>query len=129
MDGSLSGRTRRRVGCGLVVVFGAWGASASTPGLPICGGPGPAPRRRPPAWPCSSTSGSRTTRWRSGDGLGPVFNARSCTACHFQGGVGGGGGNGHDVLTFKARPTRDRPLVQAGLIHAFAVEEASKDRP
>ena len=27
-----------------------------------------------------------------GSGLGPVFNARSCSACHDQGGVGGGSG-------------------------------------
>src|SRR5260370_19177026 len=26
-----------------------------------------------------------------GDGLGPVFNATSCVACHHQGGAGGGG--------------------------------------
>jgi len=26
-----------------------------------------------------------------GDGLGPVFNANSCVACHNQGGTGGGG--------------------------------------
>ena len=26
-----------------------------------------------------------------GDGLGPLFNARSCVACHHQGGVGGSG--------------------------------------
>src|SRR4051812_45838328 len=26
-----------------------------------------------------------------GDGLGPVFNARSCVECHSQGGGGGGG--------------------------------------
>lgn len=25
------------------------------------------------------------------DGLGPLFNARSCVACHHQGGIGGGG--------------------------------------
>ena len=28
-----------------------------------------------------------------GDGLGPLFNAKSCVACHRQGGVGGGGPN------------------------------------
>src|SRR5437763_1658104 len=27
-----------------------------------------------------------------GDGLGPVFNANSCAACHHKGGVGGSGG-------------------------------------
>jgi hypothetical protein len=32
-------------------------------------------------------------RSHAGDGLGPVFNARSCVACHQQGGIGGSGGN------------------------------------
>lgn len=31
------------------------------------------------------------------DGLGPVFNERSCVACHDRGGVGGGGLNGKNV--------------------------------
>src|SRR5437016_2232044 len=30
-------------------------------------------------------------RSHAGDGLGPVFNARSCAACHHQGGLGGAG--------------------------------------
>jgi CxxC motif-containing protein (DUF1111 family) len=30
-------------------------------------------------------------RSHAGDGLGPLFNARSCAACHHQGGVGGAG--------------------------------------
>jgi CxxC motif-containing protein (DUF1111 family) len=58
----------------------------------------------------------------AGDGLGPVFNARSCVECHFQGGVGGGGDNQHNVLAFEAHPTKDRHEVSGGLIHAFAVE-------
>src|SRR5260370_101541 len=32
-----------------------------------------------------------------GDGLGPVYNAHSCVACHHQGGVGGSGGLEHNV--------------------------------
>jgi CxxC motif-containing protein (DUF1111 family) len=32
-----------------------------------------------------------------GDGLGPMFNARSCVACHHQQGTGGGGGTQHNV--------------------------------
>src|SRR5262249_27820854 len=35
-----------------------------------------------------------------GDGLGPVFNANSCVACHHQGGDGGAGGLAHNVTTF-----------------------------
>ena len=41
-----------------------------------------------------------------GDGLGPLFNDRSCVACHMQGGIGGGGplSKNVDVLTVqKAR--------------------------
>src|SRR2546430_2192584 len=38
-----------------------------------------------------------------GDGLGPVFNASSCLACHQQAGPGGGGGLDHNVTTFTVR--------------------------
>ena len=59
-----------------------------------------------------------------GDGLGPVFNATSCVACHFQGGVGGGGDAAHNVTAYEVHPTiRDRRL-QGGLVHAFAVDKA-----
>jgi CxxC motif-containing protein (DUF1111 family) len=35
-----------------------------------------------------------------GDGLGPVFNAKSCAECHKQGGLGGGGPLEKNVTTF-----------------------------
>src|SRR6516162_8557292 len=38
-----------------------------------------------------------------GDGLGPVFNATSCVACHNQGGIGGSGRLEHNVTTFTVR--------------------------
>jgi CxxC motif-containing protein (DUF1111 family) len=53
-----------------------------------------------------------------GDGLGPVFNARSCAACHFQGGLGGGGGLEHNVLNYELF-LPDRFLQ--GTIHKFSV--------
>src|SRR5262249_58699732 len=46
-------------------------------------------------------------RWKakdpltSGDGLGPVFNARSCTECHNQGGAGGGGPVARNVMLYR----------------------------
>src|SRR5262245_29699607 len=59
-----------------------------------------------------------------GDGLGPVFNANSCLACHFQGGVGGGGDAVHNVTAYEVHPTtRDRKLNK-GLVHAFAVDKS-----
>ncbi|MCC7421464.1 MAG: c-type cytochrome [Planctomycetaceae bacterium] len=39
----------------------------------------------------------------NGDGLGPVFNAKSCVACHRQGGVGGSGPQDANVHAFIAR--------------------------
>ena len=55
-----------------------------------------------------------------GDGLGPVFNATSCVACHFQGGTGGSGPNQFNVTTFEALPVPGRSEVVAGGIHQFA---------
>jgi CxxC motif-containing protein (DUF1111 family) len=46
-------------------------------------------------------------RSHGGDGLGPVFNERSCAACHHQGGPGGGGSSGKnvDVVTVFSSPS------------------------
>lgn len=57
-----------------------------------------------------------------GDGLGPVFNARSCVACHSQGGVGGAGSNQHNVAAFETFPTPKDPVLHGGVVHAAAVE-------
>jgi hypothetical protein len=62
-----------------------------------------------------------------GDGLGPVFNARSCASCHFQGGLGGGGGNEHNATSFEvfARP-HDSNFI-TGTIHNFSVDRAYQE--
>src|SRR4051794_6911575 len=50
-----------------------------------------------------------------GDGIGPVFNANSCVACHNQGGVGGGGKNDHNVTTFVVRSPDGKKVVREGV--------------
>jgi CxxC motif-containing protein (DUF1111 family) len=40
----------------------------------------------------------------SGDGLGPVYNARSCAECHGMSGPGGAGGNDHNVDLLTVTP-------------------------
>lgn len=55
-----------------------------------------------------------------GDGLGPVFNASSCVECHFQGGIGGGGGHRNNVTAFQFLPTRKDDKFHAGVVHAKA---------
>lgn len=114
-------RIRRRVGyvlSGLAVSGTVW---LLTPGLPVLWGP------RASAEEMAAGRALFEHEWQpfdevaKGDGLGPVFNGRSCVECHFQGGVGGGGDNKHNVLAFEAHPTRDRPEVAGGLVHKFAV--------
>lgn len=58
-----------------------------------------------------------------GDGLGPVFNAKSCVACHFQGGVGGSGPVKNNVMSFVAQPVKGRTTVVEGVIHTASLSD------
>lgn len=55
-----------------------------------------------------------------GDGLGPVFNENSCVACHFNGGVGGAGGEKQRVLAFEIHPAVKGEDVHSGVVHTFS---------
>ncbi len=56
-----------------------------------------------------------------GDGIGPVFNANSCLACHNQGGPGGGGDLEHNVTNFVVRSVSDGSALSEGVVHSQAV--------
>jgi CxxC motif-containing protein (DUF1111 family) len=58
-----------------------------------------------------------------GDGLGPVFNANSCATCHHKGGVGGSGGNDHNVTVFTVRPATGQGKSREGVVHASATKK------
>lgn len=62
-----------------------------------------------------------------GDGLGPVFNANSCVACHFQGGVGGAGPNDRNVQAFEVLPSQRDPEMHGGVVHAAAIEGVTRE--
>src|SRR5262249_44520770 len=62
-----------------------------------------------------------------GDGLGPVFNARACSDCHSQGGVGGSGPSERNVLTFEVHPTSGEPHGQSGVVHTFAINQSCQE--
>jgi mono/diheme cytochrome c family protein len=57
-----------------------------------------------------------------GDGLGPVFNATSCIACHSQGGTGGAGDNLHNVVAYETLPNRNDAEVHGGVVHARSID-------
>ena len=62
-----------------------------------------------------------------GDGLGPVFNAKSCAACHFQGGLGGGGEISHNATGFEVLPRANDARFLTGTLHNFSVDPADKE--
>src|SRR5581483_3170097 len=112
-------RNRRRVGYGMVlgvVLLGLWYAS---PGLPVLRAPRASAKMKAAGQALFEHVWAPHDPLAGGDGLGPVFNANSCVACHFQGGVGGSGPNERSVLAFEALPSRDNPRLSQGLVHHF----------
>jgi CxxC motif-containing protein (DUF1111 family) len=65
-----------------------------------------------------------------GDGLGPVYNADSCVACHNQAGPGGGGDLRHNVTTYAFQSdavAMARGLPREGVVHAMAVNNCPRE--
>ncbi len=66
-----------------------------------------------------------------GDGLGPVFNANSCLACHRQGGAGGSGPFETNVNLFTVRPQAAwggaAGTPRQGVVHTQAVSPAFQE--
>jgi CxxC motif-containing protein (DUF1111 family) len=122
MVGNALSRTRRRIGYGLTTLIATGMAWAVTPGLPVLWAPRASAEVKARGLALFEHEWQPHDPMAGGDGLGPVFNGRSCVACHFQGGVGGGGNNQHNVVSFELLPTKERPQLKGGLIHAFAVE-------
>jgi CxxC motif-containing protein (DUF1111 family) len=111
------------VGTGTLLAAALAVAWVFSPGLPVMIGP----------WATASTKEAGREvfehEWEpndalanGGDGVGPVYNARSCVACHFQGGVGGGGDNAHNVRAFEVLPTANSREVKSGVVHAAAID-------
>ena len=122
MVGNSLSQARRRVGLGLMASLVGGLVWASTPGLPIWWAPRASAEVKAAGLELFEHEWTAHDPIAGGDGLGPVFNGRSCVACHFQGGVGGGGANQHNVVSFELLPTSERPTLKGGLIHAFAIE-------
>ncbi len=57
-----------------------------------------------------------------GDGLGPVFNARSCAACHFQGGLGGAGERMHNAIGYEVAARPGDSEIHEGSLHNFSTK-------
>jgi CxxC motif-containing protein (DUF1111 family) len=98
-----------------------------SPGLPVLHAPAANPLVKQAGLKLFEHHWTPSDPLAQGDGLGPVFNERSCVACHFQGGVGGGGDAKHNVVTFEVHPAPGRPDVQGGIVHAFSLLEDCRE--
>ena len=115
------------VGTGTLLAAALAVAWVFLPGLPVIIGP----------WAMASTKAAGQEifehEWEpndalaNGDGVGPVYNAKSCVACHFQGGVGGGGDNAHNVRTFEVMPTANSREVKSGVVHTAAIDPSLQE--
>lgn len=113
-------RQRRLVGWGVVAAFWLAVLWFVSPGLPVLFGPSASAAVREAGRELFVHEWSPNDPLAKGDGLGPVFNAKSCAACHFQGGIGGGGGAAQNVHNFLVLPNRGDTVVREGTVHAYA---------
>ena len=125
----LSLNAQRRLfalGC-LLAVLGAlyWGFFSD--GLPIVWGPTASAAEIDQGRDLFEHEWTANDPLAHGDGLGPVFNARSCAACHFQGGLGGGGGNDHNVVAYEVFARPDDLTFHAGVVHHFSTDPAHRE--
>lgn len=123
---SLAGQ-RKLVGVGMSAAFAIALLWLFSPGLPMWWGPYASAATKQAGQELFEHEWTPNDPLAKGDGLGPVFNAKSCVACHFQGGVGGGGEVAHNAVGFEALGTPADPEFRTGTIHNFSTEPALKE--
>jgi CxxC motif-containing protein (DUF1111 family) len=105
---------RRSIG---VLVVAAAGTGAAV--VLVDGRPGPVP-------PADPERGRRLFQreFTADQGLGPLFNERSCVACHGEPAIGGGGRGGLATVLRVGRLDGDRfAALPASVAHAHAISE------
>lgn len=127
--GSLAAQ-RRWFGLGMfgVGTFAVYWAFFST-GLPILWGPTASAAEVAQGRELFEHEWTPNDPLAHGDGLGPVFNAKSCAACHFQGGLGGGGELQHNAVGFEVLPRPGDPTFRTGTVHNFSTDPAYRESP
>lgn len=109
---------------GLVTIAVLWFFS---PGLPVLFGPSASASTKQAGYELFAHEWQPNDPLSHGDGVGPVFNANSCVACHFQGGAGGGGPVANNVLNYEVLPSSRDPEFRSGTIHAAATSKEFKE--
>ena len=109
---------------GGVIAVGLW---VWSPGIPILFGPSASAKDIAAGRELFEHEWAPHDPLAHGDGLGPVYNAKSCAACHFQGGLGGGGAVRHNATAFEVTPRPNDPEWRSGTIHNFSTAPALQE--
>ena len=120
-------RRRKWFGIGLLLLVAAGVVWHFSPGLPVLFGPSASASAKQAGYELFTHEWQPNDPLAHGDGVGPVFNAKSCVACHFQGGVGGGGGLAQNVHNFTILPSARDPQMRFGTIHAQSTTPAFQE--
>jgi CxxC motif-containing protein (DUF1111 family) len=120
-------RARRWIGWGMILALILGLVWFFSPGLPILWGPHASATIRMQGQVLFAHDWQTDDPLAHGAGVGPVFNAASCAECHFQGGLGGGGSNDHNVMTFSVHPTLQDATVHVGSLHKFALDPSCQE--
>lgn len=124
----LSLARQRQLFCwGLVLVPLIGGLWVWSPGLPVIFGPSARASEVAAGRELFEHEWAPNDPLAHGDGLGPVFNARSCAACHFQGGLGGGGEAAHNATSYEVHSRPGDTEFHAGTLHAHSVSPDLKE--
>ncbi len=120
-------RRRKWFGIGILAVVVLAIAWHFSPGLPVIFGPSASAATREAGQELFTHEWTQNDPLAQGDGLGPVFNGRSCVECHNQGGVGGGGGLEHNVVNFELIPRDPDAPSTTGTVHSGSTTPPLKE--
>jgi CxxC motif-containing protein (DUF1111 family) len=120
-------RQRKIAGLTLLVVLVAIGLWIWSPGLPVIFGPSARASEIAEGRELFEHEWEPKDPLSHGDGLGPVYNAKSCASCHFQGGLGGGGEVAHNATSFEVNSRPGDDQFHFGTLHNFSTTAAHRE--
>jgi mono/diheme cytochrome c family protein len=126
-SGNALHRQRRIVGWTLMASVWLAAFWVFWPGLPVLWGPWASAATKEAGRELFEHEWTPNDPLAHGDGLGPMYNAKSCVACHFQGGVGGGGDLAHNIHNYDALPTARDHKLHTGTVHAATTDPAFRE--
>lgn len=120
-------RQRQLAGAAIVLTLLGIGLWLWSPGLPVIFGPSARASEIAEGRELFEHEWQPKDPLSHGDGVGPVYNAKSCAGCHFQGGLGGGGEVAHNATSFEVNSRPGDDQFHFGNLHTFSTSPAHRE--